>query len=371
MVVAVVAMAVAADVVLWVVAPVPDPYAQFEKLRPQINQYIRLEYPRDYAVNTVCEDDLAGMNHENRFTTNNMGFRGPELVTPRPADEFRVFLVGGSTTECFYLDDDDELGAVLDGALAPRVAVYNVGLSGAASDDHVAMIGQRLVHLEPDLIVVFAGINDLTRSIYDYDYLHYVETRPAYRKPWYKRAILTSQIARRLYFLRRRLDPSDRELLEERRLESNYAAKIGLQRTVPEVNTPPRTDPGPYRRNLETIVGMAESHGYALAFMTQATTWNSTVDPEARRRSWMRCRRGVTYREDTMDAAMEQLNDVMRSVAGDFAVPLCDLAAELPKSLEYMYDDCHFNIHGARTAGEMLAGTLVENGLAPAGREAQ
>jgi lysophospholipase L1-like esterase len=347
---------------------VPDPYAHFEKLRPQINQYIRLEYPRNYAVTTISEDGLAGMERESHFTTNNMGFRGPELVMPKPADEFRVFLVGGSTAECFYLDDDDALGAVLDEVLAPRVAVYNVGLSGAASDDHVAMIGQRLVHLEPDLVVVFAGINDLTRSIYDYDYLHYVEPKPAYRKSWYKRAILTSQIARRLYFLRQRLDPSDRELLEERRLESNYAGKIGLQRTIPPVDTAPRTDPNAYRRNLETIVGVAEAHGFGLALMTQQTTWNSTVDPEARRWHWMRYRRGVTYSEERMDAAMEELNGVMRGIGAGFAVPVCDLVVEIPKSLEYFYDDCHFNIAGARAAGLALARTLVMNGLAPADR---
>jgi len=366
MLVTVVLMVVAADVVLWVAAPVPDPYLQFERMRPQINQYIRLEYAPGYAVTTRAEPGLSGVEGENHFTTNNMGFRGPALEMPKPSGEFRVFVVGGSTTECFYLDDADEVCAVTGREIGGGVTVYNVGLSGAASDDHVAMIGQRLVHLEPDLIVVFTGINDLMRSMVGYDYLHYVEPRPAYRKPWLKRLILKSQIARRVYFLRQRLDPSDRDLLEQRRLESDYAGKAGLQRTIPPSDTPPRTDPDPYRRNLESIVGMAEAHGFALAFVTHPSTWNSSVDPEIKRWHWMRYRRGVTYREDLMDGALGKLNDVMRAVGTDFGVPVYDLAAEIPKSRDYFYDDCHFNVAGARFAGERIARFLEGNRLVPA-----
>jgi lysophospholipase L1-like esterase len=359
-----------ADVALWWLAPVPDPYQQFEKLRPQVNQYIRFEYPRGYSATTVVTEELPGMEKRSRrFTANNLGFRGQPLETPKPAEEFRVFVVGGSTTECFYLDDEEELGAVAERALdaaGPQgldVAVYNVGLSGAASDDHVAMISQRLVHLEPDMVVVFCGINDLTRSIYRYDYRHYVKPRPAYRKPWLKRLVLKSQIARRLYFLKRRVDPSDSDLLEHRRLESGYVHKIGLQRTIAPSDVPPRTDVPSYTRNLESIAGLAEAHGFQLVFMTQQTTWNSLVDADAGKWHWMRCRGGVTYREDLMDAALESLNDAMRGVADAYGVPLYDLVRVLPKSLDYFYDDCHFNTRGAHTVGNLLAEFLIENSL--------
>jgi hypothetical protein len=106
--------------------------------------------------------------------------------------------------------------------------------------------------------------------------------------------------------------------------------------------------------------------------MTQQSTWNSPVDPEARKWHWMRYRGGVTYREDLMDAALESLNDAMRSVAADFDVPLFDLASAVPKSLDYFYDDCHFNTAGADTVGHLLATFLLENSLVvpkPGGHE--
>jgi hypothetical protein len=100
--------------------------------------------------------------------------------------------------------------------------------------------------------------------------------------------------------------------------------------------------------------------------MTHPSTWNSTVDPNARDRHWMRVYDGVVYREDTMDAALERLNDVVRTVARMDSVPLYDLARALPKSLEFFYDDCHFTRAGASAAGRGLARFLTEHALVPA-----
>jgi lysophospholipase L1-like esterase len=375
---------VAAEIALRVLAPVADPYEELKRLRPQINQYIRFEYPRNYDAVTEAEPGLPGLSGVHHFTTNNMGFRGDPLVDPKPPSEFRVFMVGGSTTECFYLDDNDEIARVLQrelAAVAPAgttVRVYNAGLSGAASDDHVAMLSQRIVHFQPDLVVVFCGINDLSRSIFHYDYRHYIEYRPAYRKPWYKRWPMNLQITRRLFLLKQRVDPDRQRLQERRTLVSNYAGLIGLERATPESDAIPRTDAKSYATNLRTLAGMARGNHFKMAFMTQQTTWNSAVDAGARAHHWMRYRAGApdngaagsktgfTFREAAMDAAMERLNDAMRSTGTEETVPVYDLARTLPKSLEYFYDDCHFNTAGASAAAKGLAVFLVAQHLTPA-----
>ncbi|HEX5133671.1 MAG TPA: SGNH/GDSL hydrolase family protein [Candidatus Krumholzibacteria bacterium] len=355
------------EIALRVFAPFPNPYAFVD-----VNQYIRFQYPRNYAAVTEVEPGLPGTAGIHHFTTNNMGFRGGDLVQPRPADEYRIFLVGGSTFECFYLDDRAEIGRVLQDSLPPladgRTArVYNVGLSGAASDDHIAMIGQRLVHLQPDLIVVFAGVNDLTRSIFDYDYLHY-DAPPKPSHAWYKTVAMNFQLVRRLHRLVTKMVPDARTIQESRTLVSNYARQIALQRTGVPATTPPRVDRDSYATNLRTMIGMAREVGSSVVFMTQQTTWNSPVDADAREWSWMRYRAGITYSEADMDAAMDSLNDVMRQVAEESHVPVFDLARWMPKSLEYFYDDCHFTPAGAAAAGTRLAEFLVGQQVVPPAR---
>jgi hypothetical protein len=162
-----------------------------------------------------------------------------------------------------------------------------------------------------------------------------------------------------------------------------------IERLKPQINQYLRFEyPRNYSANTEAEPGLpgvtgthrAGSRGnhFKIVFMTQQTTWNSTVDPSARTHHWMRYRAGApiaeganpgvgfTFREGAMDAAMERLNDTMRSVAAKESVPVYDLAQMLPKSLEFFYDDCHFNVAGASAAGKGLAAFLMAQRLTPA-----
>lgn len=60
-----------------------------------------------------------------------------------------------------------------------------------------------------------------------------------------------------------------------------------------------------------------------------------------------------------MDEAMNVLNNVTRKVADQYQIPLYDLAATMPKSREFFFDDVHFNDQGARTAAHELANVIL------------
>jgi triosephosphate isomerase len=64
-----------------------------------------------------------------------------------------------------------------------------------------------------------------------------------------------------------------------------------------------------------------------------------------------------------MAEALEALNDEMRRLATENALPLYDLARAMPKSLAFFYDDVHFNENGAHTAAVNLAAFIQEQNL--------
>lgn len=357
-----------AELALRSFASVPDPYER-RKHPLATNAHVRSQFPPNLQLKTEAEDGLPGVHGENRFSTNNMGFRGDGLLIPKPAAEYRIFIVGGSTTESFYLDDEDALSAVLQRELQASssreltIKVYGAGKSGDNSDDHISMLTHRIVHLEPDLIVVFSGINDLSAAIRGYDYLHYEQSRPLqFSTGLLLRLMATEfQFGRRFYYLLKRIaPPTEQELLADIRLKSNYRGKVEARRKAPIAGHEPRTDLRSYEDNLLTIVGVAKAHKITLVLMTQQTTWNSTVDPSVDQWQWFHPGDSA-YRADLMDRAIEFLNNVMRDVARDHNVPLYDLAAQMPKTLQFFYDDVHFNITGARAAGIGLAHVIVEN----------
>jgi lysophospholipase L1-like esterase len=361
-----------AEVGIRLLAPVADPYAMYKVQTPAVNRFIRSEFPPRYRLRTSTEAGLPGMGGGTKwFTTNNMGFRGDSLALPKPADELRVFLIGGSTMECLYLDDTESIDRVvqtrlegsLDDAVRPRI--YNAGKSGDASDDHIAMLVHRILHLEPDVVVVFAGANDLTRSIVRADPHHFVPLDSS-ATPWVAadqvRFLATElQLGRRLYYALRPLLPrSDRRVAEEISSHSDYRDKVRIRERAPVTEARPRLDLATCRTNLLTLAGATAANRVRLVFMTQQSTWNG-ADSLVRRWHWIRHRDGITYRDELMHDALEAMNDVMREVARERQVPLYDLSRTLPKSSEFFYDDLHFNVQGARVAGVGLASFLVSD----------
>jgi len=358
--------------------PYPDPFANDKKILRA--SYVPSYFPPHFKMKFEIEDGLPGVKPgEVNFSVNNMGFRGDDITEPKPAGEFRIFLVGGSTTECRLVDDADEPGRELQNLLNSKlggtsgVKVYNTGKSGDKTFDHIAIMGHRLVHLEPDLIVVLAGINDLIIAANGADYLHLseVDSQELHLGALLKYAATDFQIGRRVFRLVHKIGPqTDQQAFQEISKQTNVRRQAQFRMTRPVSADPPRTDITDYRSNLLTILGIAEAHRIPIILMTQASTWNSKVDSNVEQWHWMgRAFEKHTYREDLLDTALESYNDVARQLGEESQVPVLDLARVIPKSLEFFYDDCHFNLKGAQKVASLLSELIVQKYLVhlPAG----
>lgn len=103
------------------------------------------------------------------YTTNSLGFRAKELTMPKPKDVYRIFLLGGSTAEggfnekwmiSYYLQRK-----LQDLAPHKKFEVINAGVLGYFSESELILLETKIIDLEPDLVVVFDGRNDLFYSV--------------------------------------------------------------------------------------------------------------------------------------------------------------------------------------------------------------
>ncbi len=111
-------------------------------------------------------DTYSGMG-EAHNQTNNFGFRGPDVVLPKPKGRFRIICVGGSTTEEGY--KDGTYPKFLEGRLRNRfperdIEVVNCGVSGKTTTGSVTLLPDYFA-LEPDLIIVYEGVNDICQEL--------------------------------------------------------------------------------------------------------------------------------------------------------------------------------------------------------------
>jgi lysophospholipase L1-like esterase len=94
---------------------------------------------------------------------NARGQRGAAPEIPKPRGRFRIVCEGGSTTfDLLAADDAHTWPALLGSLLAPRnTDVVNAGFPGWTTVESLVSLELKDVDVAPDLVLVFAGANDL------------------------------------------------------------------------------------------------------------------------------------------------------------------------------------------------------------------
>ncbi|MFH1999648.1 MAG: SGNH/GDSL hydrolase family protein, partial [Planctomycetota bacterium] len=287
---------IALEWILQAAAPLPDPFGLAKQVRSGSSRYVPKRFPQHVRLQTFIEDGLPGMSGVNLFTTNEMGFRGDPLVRKKPENEYRVFFIGGSTTECVYLDDSNSLTQRTQEALQQEagkgktVKVYGAARSGDQTMDHIAILSQLIVHFDADAVAVYCGINDLYLGLAGHDYFIHPKQEDKSQgllnkivgQHW-KQRITDFQIGRYLHLAVNHLAPASHQAgeLQAVTLRTAYREQVEQKKSLPRLDALPAMDLTIYRENLLSLAGIAEAHGVKLYFITQPSTWNSKTDPKA------------------------------------------------------------------------------------------
>lgn len=121
------------------------------------------------SPNTTTEDAAAGRMSagalDNTYIqTNALGYRGPLPPLPKPDGEYRILMIGGSTT-VLGSPIENTIVCQLERLFHERgrtdVRVYNWGVYSAGSGEELATIVHRAPGYEPDLVLVYDGANDV------------------------------------------------------------------------------------------------------------------------------------------------------------------------------------------------------------------
>ena len=316
---------------------------------------------KTYHINN---DIITGLDPEIIVSRNSIGFRGPNP----PADvqnHFSLVAIGGSTTQCFYLSDDQtwtaQLGKNLEQSFK-SVWVNNAGLDGHTTHGHLILLEDFITNLHPKVALFLVGVNDIARAaISDWDAENvksgvqfgsvkaFIKSLSAYSEvvslflngyrsyTAYKAGLLHDQI-----------DLTQRGYLDVPEAEQRESF---LQNVRPEFISG-------YQERLTKIVELCRKNGIEPVFLTQPLLVGFGSDDVtgvdlARVRAYGPRQTGKMYWD-----VLEAYNDVTRKVAKDQGVLLVDLAREMPKSSRYFYDFIHFTPQGAHVVADILYESL-------------
>ncbi len=105
-------------------------------------------------------------DHTIQMKINDDGFRAESnFVRPKPAGPYRIVALGASSTFGFFVEDAETFPRQLERLLREAhpyraIEVLNLGIPHATSDNLLALARAELPSLQPDLIVIYSGVND-------------------------------------------------------------------------------------------------------------------------------------------------------------------------------------------------------------------
>ncbi|MGH7452297.1 MAG: SGNH/GDSL hydrolase family protein [bacterium] len=335
--------------------------------------------PGTAMTNQLPPGLIRGVQEKFRYSINRQGMRGDDYPENSPA--YRIFMMGGSTTICSFLDDSKAWPALVQKKL-PRTAdgrvvwVGNIGKSGLSTRSHVL----QMTHLTPqyaaDAIFVLTGINDLVLRIwgdenYDPHFLNNAENKrelmfntftilPDSLYPFYKHF--------GIWKLARRAKSYSRNYISKESLFAEIARSRDLLRYGRAIDTLPDLESAleEYAGNLAQIVQAARQQNLRLVMMTQPVWWNPRLTAEQRASLLPLGSIGYSapsikydyYSVEILAECMRLYNDKLVSTCRQFGVECIDLASRVPQTTQVFYDDCHFTEFGAELVADIVVDYL-------------
>lgn len=331
-----------------------DPVRQALYLDPES---IRLQplYSRHHYLQyfpTPGYKSFDGLNKHNL-----LGYRGDEIILPKPDGVYRIVTLGGSTTYGVGVKSYKESYPYLlqkelhEKYHLSHVEVVNAGVGGYTSFENLINFQFRVLDLNPDIVYLYFGTNDVHTRLTNPKF--YRGDNSGSRKPWaegiepfFFRSVLVRFIVTKITGYS--LEPAvtryvTADIAAPYLIETSFNERLGDS----PLNVLKKNKPIYFESNLRNIVSIAKEHDVAVLLATWAHTdqfsdYASTPHYEF---------------------GFMQHNEIIKQEGKRHNVPVFDFANKMSKNKKYWVDGRHLNFSGNKIKAELFADFFYQQNL--------
>jgi lysophospholipase L1-like esterase len=310
--------------------------------------------------------NLPGVSPSGFYSTNKWGMRGEQ--PPEDWDEwFTIVCIGGSTTQCFELDDSRTWPWLLQEDIRrvrPQTWIGNGGLGGHGTRGHLVFMKEVIPEVKPDVVIFLVGVNELSSfSGFDPRERGSLGTAPLTLE---YRLFCASRVVQVLYALKKGW--IDGVPAQGTPWAAPYTPRplAAPEPDVPEDLHQLMFDPDLTRDNVRQLIGLARQYGVTPVFLTQPLLFEDTmywrgIDGGL---SWQR-RPERVFSAATVWRLVQTANTDVIEVCREEGVACYDLGSAIPHSMSMFYDEGHFSEAGAAAVADSVASFMIRSGLIP------
>ncbi len=281
------------------------------------------------------------------ISVNSLGFRGPEIVVPKPEGTVRIAFLGASTTWCAEVSGNAQVWPHLvtaslgESLPAVRFDYVNAGVPGYTVDTMRRNLELRVGPLDPDIIVIYEAANNLTGELRALAVQQGILADPTFRETsWPGTHSLLWNLAEKNWrvLLARRAAEA-----REHRLDID-PARLGTQ----------------YRDELIRLVRAAQERAPFVAIATFSAHVRRDQTPEQQ----MRALSSALFYTPFVSAqglieAYERYNQIAREVALETGALLIGGEDNIPGDPAHFVDTVHFTDAGSAAMAKRVSAALA------------
>lgn len=330
--------------------------------------YLTLPANLDYRLEMIG-DGMPGFTGVQNISTDALGFRTTKKIDyQNKGNAYRVFTIGGSTTEEIYTDDQKTWSALLEGQLAKTlgkdVEVINTGFAGLRAPHHYKTLEHILRH-KPDAAIFLMGINDwnhhIKAAIRSQEIAQNKAAKDAGQPPIQRSSQEIVDIFQTFDLTKSILWKSIQRVIGKKIVIKNDGAYYYNQNhsvtrqdwrrvKINEVTAE-------YSDSVAQIMALCKQASIRCLFVNQPNAYQPDISADLTRRLWM-TPPNESYSVDLgdMKRIASMYNKWLLQRAPENS---CDISNALTASTYHLIDDCHFNPRGSGIVANHVYQCLV------------
>lgn len=280
------------------------------------------------------------------IAVNSLGFRGPEIATPKPSGRIRVAFLGASTTFCAEVSSDSLVWPhlVVDRLRArfPQTDFdyVNGAVPGYTAQSSLRNFRYRVESLQPDVVVIYHATNDLSQETRRLAEAQGLISPGSHQPSWLAQHLRLWELA----------EKNLRVMAAKSSAESNRESVVLDKATLGSQ----------FRKDLGELVEVAGQGNRRVAVATFSTRLRPEQPLDEMKRAAVSALVYMPFMGlDGLLFGYARYNDIIRDVAREQKVLLIEGENHIPGDAVHFVDSVHFTDSGSRLMAERVYRSLA------------
>lgn len=308
---------------------------------------------REHRINSERFYNLEKKKY--RLSTDNNGFiLGTDNENIK--DSVDILFLGGSTTECMFMDETNRFPYLvqekLAEALGKEISTLNGGVSGNNIMHSTLILLTKGIPIHPKIIVLMHNINDLAGLIVTGSYYKQPGNRSLIQSP------STNNIRLRIRYLLNAIIPNIYLKLRNKFSNAMFFSNGKWEKVKKSEFANYELIESEFRKAICSFINIAKAHNIKVILMTQFNRMNMSEKKLIKQQTKTR------YEKDKLLSMINiypKLNETIKQIARENEVGIIDLAKQVPGNKQYIYDLVHLNAEGSILVSDIITEYILTN----------